>query len=97
LFLPGEAEQFVIDTELRGEEGVDEGNIVMNAPDLEDFLSAEAELFIPLALFLHILALFPLLAETAGVPAVFDVAQEFQADLVGIEACSGHGDGAGMM
>ena len=37
------------------------------------------------------------LAEAAAVPAVFDVAEDFDADLVGVEVAGGHVDGAGVV
>src|SRR5262249_27117060 len=70
LLLEGEAEELVLPAELGGEERVDEGNIVVDAANLEDFLPPQAELPVPGALLLLVVALLPLLAELAGVPAV---------------------------
>src|SRR6516225_1183658 len=97
LLLPGEGEQLVLDAEFRRQEGVDEGDVVVDAADLEDLLLAQAKAFIPLALLVEVVALLPLLAELAGVPAVLDVAQQFDADLVGVEPAAGHGHGAGVV
>ena len=71
----GEREQLVLLTELRRQEGVDKGNIVMNLAHLEDFLASEAQIQVPVAFFLKIVAFFPFLAKLPRVPAAFDVAQ----------------------
>ena len=49
------------------------------------FLPAEAELLVPVALLLQVVALVVLLAELAGVPAVLDVAEQLDAELVRVE------------
>src|SRR5207248_5557700 len=51
-------------------------------------------LFVPGALFLLVLTLVVLLAEPAGVPAVLDVAEQLDADLVRVEPAARHGHGA---
>src|SRR5437016_8861820 len=65
LLLEGIGEHFVLDTKFRGQECVDEGYIVVNAADLEDFFAAEAKLLVPVAPFLQIIALVGLLAEAS--------------------------------
>src|SRR4051794_34202022 len=75
LLLPGEGEQVVPDAELRRQERVDEGDVVVDPADLEDLLPAQAQAAVPRPLAVLVVALVPLLAEAAGVPAVLDVAQ----------------------
>ena len=50
LFVEREREQFVLDAEFGGQEGVDEGDVVVNPADLEDLLPAETELLCPTSL-----------------------------------------------
>src|SRR5262249_14208383 len=71
--------ELLIDAELHGEELVDEGDVVVELPDLEDLAAAEPEAAIPVLLGRHVLAVVPLLAEAALVPAVLDVAEELDA------------------
>ena len=75
--------------ELLGHEGVDEGDVVVDLPHLEDLLPAQAELAVPAALGLEVVALVVVLAELALVPAVLDLAEELDADLVGVDAGPG--------
>ena len=49
--------------EFRRQERVDEGNIVVDAADLEDFLPPQAELLVPVAPLVQVVALVVLLAE----------------------------------
>src|SRR5262245_24001452 len=97
LFLPGVGEQVVLDAELGRQEGVDERDVVMYTPDLVDLLPAQAQFLIPGALLLDVVALVKLLAESAGVPAHLDVAQQLDTELVGVEAGARHGHGAGVV
>ena len=71
--------------ELLGQELVDEVDVVVDAADLEDLLAALAEALVPAFLAAEVVGLLVFLAEAALVPAVFDVAEEFDADLVRIE------------
>ena len=57
----------------------------MDAAHLEDFLPAQAELLVPVAPLVQIVALVVFLAELAGVPALLDVAQKLDAQLVGVD------------
>src|SRR5437588_5873007 len=95
LLLPGVGKQLVLDAKLRRQKGVDKGNIVMDAADLKDFFPAQAELLIPFAPFLQIVAVVVVLAELAGVPALLDIAKKLDAELVGVKSATvgGHGPG----
>src|SRR5262249_12700906 len=77
--------ELLLVTELEREELVDEGDVVVELAHLEDLLPPEPEPAVPALLDRHVLALVPLLAEPPLVPAVLDVAQELDAELVGIE------------
>ena len=55
------------------------------APHLEDFLAAQAEVLVPLAALVQVVAVVILLAELAGIPAVLDVAKKLDAELVGVD------------
>src|SRR5689334_24901765 len=90
LLLPGEGEQLVPDAELWRQEGVDEGDVVVDAADLEDLLPPQPEFLVPLAPPVEVVAVVVLLAELAGVPAVLDVAEQLDADLVGVEPAARH-------
>src|SRR5690606_26812344 len=75
-------EQLLFDAEFRRQEGVDEGDVVVVAADLEDLLPPLAGLPIPVAALLVGVALLPLLAEAPLVPAVLDVAEQLDPELV---------------
>src|SRR5262249_32511506 len=92
LVLKSVGEHLVLPAEVRRQERVDEGNIVMDAPDLKYFLPAETQLLVPGPPLLQVVALLPLLAELPGVPAVLDVAEKLDAQLVRVEpgAVGGH-------
>ena len=65
---------------------VDEGHVVVDPADLEDFLPAQARRRVSqFALGGQVVALVVFLAEAAAVPAVFDVAEQLDAELVGIQ------------
>ena len=53
--------------------------------DFENLLPAQAGLVSQLRLGRHVVALVVFLAESALVPAVFDVAKQLDAELVGIQ------------
>src|SRR5215472_10095223 len=80
LVLEGVTEHLVFLTEFRSQVGVDKGNIVVNAANLKDFLSSQAEFFVPISLFFQIVALLPFQSELAGVPAMLDVTEQFNAE-----------------
>src|SRR4029453_1195609 len=80
-----EREEFLVAAELLGEKLVDERNVVVKLPDLEDLLASEPQPTVPGAARGHVLALVPLLAELPLVPALFDVAVQLDAQLVGVE------------
>jgi hypothetical protein len=52
---------------------------------LEDLLLAEAQPKVPVFAVFEGVALLPLLAKLAAVPALFDVAVQLDAELVGVE------------
>ena len=79
LLLVGVGEQVVLHAELGGQESVDEGDVVVDPPHLEDLLPAQAELPVPVAPLLQVVALLVLLAELPGVPTVLDVPKELDA------------------
>src|SRR5256885_3094622 len=83
-------EELLFRGEVRGEELVDEGDVVVVLADLEDLLPPEPELLVPGAAGAQVVALVVFLAEAALVPAVLDVAPELDAQLVRID-----GAGAG--
>src|SRR5205085_309525 len=86
---PRKAEELVLANELRRQELVDEGDVVVERADLEDLLFAEAQAKVPVLLRLEVVALLPLLAELAAIPALFDVTKELDAELVRVEATPG--------
>src|SRR5262249_39793921 len=75
LLLKGKRKQVVLPAKVGRQERVDDGNSVVDAAALDDFFPTEAELLVPLAPLLHVIAFVVLLAELAGIPAVLDVAQ----------------------
>jgi hypothetical protein len=77
--LVAKREQLVLAAELQREELVDERQIVVDPADLKDLLAAKPSACIPAAAPFEIIALFPLLAELALVPAVFDMAEQLDA------------------
>src|SRR5262249_54829928 len=91
LFCIRKAEHFVPRTELWGGKRVDESNIVMDPSDLEDFLSTQTQLLVPFPLDLQVVAFVVLGAESPRVPALLDIAQEFDSDLVGVQTASARG------
>src|SRR5262249_45845320 len=80
-----EAEEAVTAAEVRGEEGIDERHVVVDPAHLEDLLAAQAELLVPPAALLVVVAVLVLGAELPLVPALLDIAEELDAQLVGVE------------
>ena len=64
---------------------VDEGDVVVVAPALEDLLASESGLEIPLAPLAQVVAVVVVLAEAPLVPAVLDVAEELDPEPVGVQ------------
>src|SRR5207253_1081631 len=84
--------ELVFFDELGGHELVDEVDVVVDAADLEDLLAAQAEALVTALFLAEVVGLLVLLAELALVPAVLDVAEELDADLVRVEAAGRHVD-----
>ena len=80
-----EAVELLVDAELGREELVDESDVVVQRPHLEDLLPPLAEAHVPRLLLDHVLAVVPLLAEPALVPPVLDVAEQLHAELVRVQ------------
>ena len=74
LILESVTEHLVLPAKIGSQESVDKGNIVVNAPDLKDFLPSQAEFFVPGAFFFQIVAFLPFRPELPGVPAMLDIA-----------------------
>ena len=86
LLIEGEREHPVLPAEVLGEEVVDERDVVVHLPHLEDLVTPLAELQVPVLLFQDVGAFLVLLAETPLVPAILDVTEQLEAQLVGVEA-----------
>src|SRR5262245_42714851 len=69
----------------------------MDAADLEDFFAAQAQLPVPVPPLFQVITFLVFLAEAAGVPAVLDIAEQFDAELVGVDARAMHGERAAMV
>src|SRR5947209_16293593 len=69
------AEKLIALAEILCQIRVNEGDVVMDAADLEDLLPAQAKLLIPLAADLVIVTFLPFRAELPLVPTIFNVAQ----------------------
>jgi hypothetical protein len=82
LLIEAEGEHLVLPAKVQREKAVDEGQIVMHAADLKDFLPPQASASVPGVAFCEVVAVVVLLAEAPAVPAVFDVAEQFQPQLV---------------
>src|SRR4029079_12428166 len=80
-----EREEPVPLAEVGGEELVDEGDVVVQLPDLEDLLAAQPQPLVPRPPLIEVLALVPLAPEPSLVQALLDVAQQLDADLVRVE------------
>ena len=78
-------EELVLDRELRRQELVDEGDVVVERAHLEDLFAPEPEPQIPVPLRVEVVALLPLAPELPLVPALLDVAVELDAELVRVE------------
>ena len=81
----GEGEQPVRAAEILGDEGVDEGHVIVEAADLEDLLSSQAEVLVPGLPRGPVLAALVFGSEAAPIPAVLDVAVQLHADLVRVQ------------
>jgi len=68
LLVEGIHEQLLLDRELRRQELVDEGDVVVVLADLEDLLPPEPRVGVPLLARDHVVALVVRLAESAAVP-----------------------------
>ena len=79
-------EELMTTAEVDGQEGVDERHIVVNAANLEDLLPAKTKRLVPLPPCLVVIAFLPFRTELPLVPALFDVSQQLDTELVGIEA-----------
>ena len=78
-------EEVVGPAKIVGEKGVEEGEVVVEATNLEDLLATEARLAVPSLTPGEVLALLVLLAEAPLVPTILDVPKKLQADLVRIQ------------
>src|SRR5262249_57143396 len=79
------AKELVAAAEVGGQEGVDEGDVGVEPPDLEDLPAAQAELLVPPAAGLLVVALLPLGPELTLVPPLLDVAEQLDPELVRVE------------
>ena len=80
-----EAEHVVPPAEVRRQERVDERHVAVDPPDLEDLLPPEAELLVPPPALVVIVAILIIGAELSLVPPLLDVAEQLDAELVGVE------------
>jgi len=97
LFVVAKLKELVFADEIEGEELVDEGEVVVDAADLEDFFAAQVGGGVPVFALEVIVARFVVEAEGAAVPAIFDIAEEFDADFVGVELGGRAGHGAAVV
>ncbi len=97
IFVVVEGEELVLAAKVEREELVDKHQVVVDAADFENFLAAEAGASIPIAALAHIVALVVFFAEAAAVPAIFDVAEQLDAEFIGIEPRGAAGHGAAVM
>src|SRR6185369_15884735 len=82
---------------LLGQELVDEGDVVVDAADLEDLLATLQGLVVEGGLVADGFDVLPARAVLALVPAALDVLEELDADFVGVEAAGGHVDDAAVL
>src|SRR5262249_16755458 len=80
-----EVEELLLAAEIEREVLVDEPDVVVELADLEDLAPPEAEPLVPVLARLQRVALVELFAEPPAVPAILDVAQELDAELVRIQ------------
>src|SRR5688572_23211969 len=66
-------EELVFVAELLGEEGIDEGDVVVDAASLENLVPAESRMAIPVSLGCPVFTLVVFFAELALVPSILDV------------------------
>src|SRR5262245_35320949 len=78
----------MLTAEVERQKLVDEGQVIMDSPDFKDFLAAQAKLLVPITLGSVIVAPLIFIAESAAIPAVFNIAVEFDAKFVGIQSRS---------
>src|SRR5262249_35361999 len=78
-------EELLFMAKLFSKKRIDECDVVVHAPRLEDFFAAESESQVPFALRNVIVALFVILAELAPVPPVFNVLPQLEAQAVRID------------
>src|SRR5438105_9147311 len=90
-------EQLLLGREVRGEELVDEGDVVVVLAYLEDLLPPQAELLVPRTAVAQVVALVPFLPEAALVPAILDVTPELDPELVWIDGSGPRPHGTGMV
>src|SRR5256714_780187 len=90
-------EELLLGGEVGGEELVDEGDVVVVLADLEDLLPSEAQLLVPRAPGAEVVAIVILFTESPFVPAVLDVAPQFDAELVGIDGAGARSHRAAVM
>src|SRR5438477_2861381 len=90
-------EELLLGGEVGGEELVDEGDVVVVLAHLEDLLPAEPQLLVPGAPGAEVVALVILFTESPFVPAVLDVAPQFDAELVGIDGAGARSHRAAVM
>jgi hypothetical protein len=91
------AKHLVATAEVGSQERVDERDIVMDSPDLEDLLTAQAKLPVPFLSRVVVVALLVFRAKLPLVPAVFDIAQKLDTEFVWVETSGLSSHGAGVM
>src|SRR5690606_29786243 len=77
MLVVGEREHLVLAAEVLSEERINEGDVVVDPSHLENLVAAQAQLFVPAAAGLVVLALFPFGPELALVPPLLNVAEQF--------------------
>ena len=83
--------------ELLGEVFVDERDVVADAADFENLLAAEAQLLVPAGFRHEIVAVVVILSELAAIPAIFNLAEKLNADLIRIDPARLHRHDARMV
>ena len=86
----GVRKEFMLVTKLFVEKSVNERDVVMNSPSLENLLASQPQMTIPVFLRLPIVAFLIVFAEFALVPALFYVFPEFEAQLVRVDLARMH-------
>src|SRR5262249_36139262 len=80
-----EREELILAAEIEREEFVDEGNVVVELAHLEGLAPPETQALIPIPAGLQRVTFLPLFAEPTPVPAIFDVAEQLDPELVWIQ------------